>query len=237
LEEIQKLHDLPDLTLDGGNLLFKQERLAPGLLMQEKITAEGIIESYNLMGYDAVAIGRNDLAAGLGFLQDQAAASKFTWLSANLVSKSNGEPLFSPSLIRKVGDISVGIIGLTDIKEAQRFQEEEGAVLLPWQTVLPKLVADLTPKCDLLILLSNNEPKQNEEIATSFTDIHIIIQSTPSARNPYGQNRQTGKIPGLDAGQLAKIKNLGPYGRCKRTGTEEAGTRWNNRPDWTPGTA
>jgi hypothetical protein len=186
LEEIQKLHGLPDLTLDGGNLLFKQERLAPGLLMQAKITAEGIVESYNLMGYDAVAVGRNDLAAGLGFLQDQAAASKFTWLSANLVSKSNGEPLFSPSLIRKVGDISVGIIGLTDIKEAQRFQEEN-AVLLPWQSVLPKLVADLTPKCDLLILLSNNEPKQNEEIATSFTDIHIIIQSNPSARNSVPQ--------------------------------------------------
>jgi hypothetical protein len=199
LEKIQKLHELPYLVLDAGNLLFKQERLSPGLLMQAKITAEGIIDSYNLMGYDAVSVGKNDLAAGLAFLQKQAAGSKFTWLSANLVSKSNQNPLFTPSLIRNVGSLSVGIIGLTDYDGSLRFQENEDAVLLPWQKVLPKLVADLASKCDLLILLSNNGTKQNEEIAASFSNIHIIIQSTPGSRNTEPQLKnnsliaQTGK--------------------------------------------
>ena len=151
--------------------------------MQAKITAEGIIESYNLMGYDAVAVGVNDLAAGLAFLQEQAAASEFTWLSANLVRKSDGKPIFSPSVIHKVGNLSVGIIGLTDYEGSLRFRENEDAVLLPWQKVLPELVADLEKRCDLIILLSNNAPQQNEEIAGSFSDIHIIIQSTPHSRN------------------------------------------------------
>jgi hypothetical protein len=76
MEKIQNLHELPYMTLDGGNLLFKRDRLSTALLQQAKITAEGITDSYNLMGYDAVAVGRNDLAAGLLFLEDQAVRAK-----------------------------------------------------------------------------------------------------------------------------------------------------------------
>ncbi len=151
------------------------------------------------MNYDAVAVGKNDLAAGLSFLQDQAARAKFAWLSANLVRKSNLRPLFSASLIRRVGSLSVGIIGLTGHDGSMRFGENEDAVLLPWQEVLPDIVSDLAPRCDLLILLSNNVMNQNKEIAESFPDIHIIIQSTPRSGNsvPQLKNKsliaQTGK--------------------------------------------
>jgi hypothetical protein len=151
------------------------------------------------MHYDAVAVGTNDLAAGLSFLQDQATRSEFAWLSANLVRKSDLKPLFAASLIRPVGSLSVGIIGLTGSGGAIRFQDNEDALLLPWQKALPDIVADLAAKCDLLILLSNNGPAQNQAIAESFPDIHIIIQSAPRSGNiaPQLQNKsliaQTGK--------------------------------------------
>lgn len=187
------------MTLDGGNLLFKQERLSPGLLPQAKITAAGIIESYNLMHYDAVAVGTNDLAAGLAFLQDEAPRPEFAWLSANLVRKSDLKPLFAASLVRPVGSLSVGIIGLTGSEGSIRFQDNEDAVLLPWQKTLPDIVADLAARCDLLILLSNYRPDQNQAIAETFPDIHIIIQSAPRSGNmaPQLNNKslmaQTGK--------------------------------------------
>ena len=199
MEKIRGLYELPFLTLDGGNLLFKEESLAPGLLQQATITAAGIIDSYNAMHYDAVAVGKNDLTAGLSFLQEQAARAKFTWLSANLVRKSNGTPLFPASLIQPVGNISVGVIGLTAYDGSVQLREDEDVVLLPWQKVLPDLVADLTAKCDLLILLSNNVLNQNQEIAESFPEINIIIQSAPRSGNitPQLNNKsliaQTGK--------------------------------------------
>jgi Cytochrome c554 and c-prime len=183
LEKIEQLHEIPHLILDAGDLLFKQGNLSAGLLMQAKITAEGIIDSYNQMGYDAVAVGLNDLAAGLKFLQDKTAESKFTWISANLVSKSDAKPLFSPSLIRKIGSLSVGIIGLTDYEASPRFSGKEAVELLPWQSVLPQLMADLAPQCDLIILLSNCSKKQNEAIAESFANLHIIFEAMPQAKN------------------------------------------------------
>ena len=183
LEKIQGLYEFPYLNVDGGNLLFKHERIAPALLQQMTITAEGIIDAYNLMQYDAVAVGRNDLAGGLSFLKAQAARSQFTWLSANLVHKSDKKPIFSASLIRRFDNLTVGIIGLTGHDGKIQFQDNEDAVILPWQEVLPNYIADLSSRCDLLILLSNNTTKQNQEIAESFEEIHLIIQSKPRSGN------------------------------------------------------
>jgi hypothetical protein len=230
IEKIRQLHELPNLTLDGGNLLFKQELLSPALLQQAKITAGGIIDAYNIIRYDAVAVGKNDLAAGLAFLEDQAARAQFKWLSANLVRKSTGKPIFSAGMIQQVGSLSVGVIGLTAYDGSVRFHKSEDAVIYPWQSVLPDLVAELSPQCDLLILLSNNESKQNQEIAESFPDIHIIIQSTPQSRNlkPHVSNKsliaQTGK-QGKYLGWMLinwqKSKTWGREGTTKELATKK----------------
>jgi len=182
------------------------------------------------MRYDAVAIGRNDLAAGLSFLKRQAARAEFTWLSANLVSRSEGTPLFPAHLIRQAGNISVGVIGLTGSDISNPFPENEDAVVLPWQKVLPDLVADLADKCDLLILLSNNGPLQNQEIAASFPDIHIIIQSTPrtgnitpqiSNKSLIGQTGKQGKYLGWMLINWQKSKIWGREGATKELATKK----------------
>jgi cytochrome c553 len=199
LNKIRSLHELPYLTLDAGNLLFKQESLSPALLDQAVIAAEAITASYNLMQYDAVAVGRNDLAAGLSFLEKQAARSNFKWLSANLVRKSTGKPVFPTSMIRQVGNIRVGIIGLTDNDANIRLRPDEDAALLPWQDILPDLAAELSSRCDMLILLSNNPTGENLEIVNSLADIHVVILSSPRPGNsaPQLANKsivvQTGK--------------------------------------------
>lgn len=182
------------------------------------------------MNYDAVAVGKNDLAAGLSFLQDQAARAKFAWLSANLVSKSDLRPLFPASLIRQVGSLSVGVIGLTGHDGSIRFGENEDAVLLPWQKALPDIVANLAARCDLLILLSNNVMNENQAIAESFPDIHIIIQSTPRSGNivPQLKNKsliaQTGK-QGKYLGWMSidwqKSKTWGRLGATKELATKK----------------
>jgi len=218
------------LTVDGGNLLFKHEHIAPALLQQSTITAEGIIDAYNLMQYDAVAVGRYDLGAGLSFLKKQAARAKFTWLSANLVHKSDKKPIFSASLIRKFGNLTVGIIGLTGHNGKELFQDDENAVILPWQKVLSDHVADLSSKCDLLILLSNHTTNQNQEIARSFEDIHLIIQSTPRSKNSapklinkslIAQTGKQGKYLGWMLIDWQKSKNWGRKGAVKELATKK----------------
>ncbi len=182
------------------------------------------------MHYDAVAVGTYDLAAGIAFLQDQAARADFAWLSANLVRKSDLKPLFPASLIRRVGNLSVGVIGLTEYDGSDRFAENEDALLLPWQKVLPDIVADLTARCDLIILLANNPLKQNRMIAESFPDVHIIIQSSPRSDNVeplmynkclIAQTGKQGKFLGWMQISWQKSKTWGRQGTVKELATKK----------------
>ena len=224
LEKIKGLYELPYLSVDAGNLLFKHERIAPALLQQMTITAEGIIEAYNLMQYDAVAVGRNDLGAGLSYLKEQAEGANFTWLSANLVDKTDKKTIFPPAIIRRLENLTVGIIGLTGHDGKVQFQDNEDAMIIPWQEVLPGYIADLSSRCDLIILLSNYNTIQNQLIAQSFEDIHLIIQSTPRSGNSapklhskslIAQTGKQGKYLGWMLINWQKSKTWGRKGAIK----------------------
>lgn len=169
---------LPHLTLDAGNLLFKHQAITPGQELEEKMTAATIVKAYNLMGYQAVCVGNRDLIAGLRYLQELKGEAKFTWLSANLVGTSSRRPLFKQSASFTVGGIKVGVIGLTG---PAPLPASDGATILPWDQVLPKLAASVAKKNDLVILLSNLPAKENQRIAESYATIHLIIASGAAA--------------------------------------------------------
>lgn len=182
-EIIRHESTLPVLNLDGGSLLFEKATLSAGLQAQAKTTAAGIVSAYNSMTIDAVGVARQDLAAGLPFLEDIAARSRFVWLSANLVRKSSGETVFSPFVIRQLGNIKVGIIGLTDSDSPQNFTSTDDAAIVSWRNVLAPLAERLNKQCDLLILLSNHTLAENRAIAEQVGGIHLIIQAGTDTAN------------------------------------------------------
>jgi 2',3'-cyclic-nucleotide 2'-phosphodiesterase (5'-nucleotidase family) len=167
----------PHLTVDGGGLLFKNSVLLPGQRQQNQIIAEGILDSYGLMAYDAVGIAGRDLAAGLDFLLKMQSRAKFPLLSANLVRSSTDKPLFPPFIIKDAGNLRIGIIGLTGPDAGRFISPGDNAVLMSWQKVLGPIVSPLAAECDLILLLSSYPLIENEKIAEEFPDIHIIIQT------------------------------------------------------------
>ncbi|MEN8140504.1 MAG: UshA-like (seleno)protein [Thermodesulfobacteriota bacterium] len=161
------------LLIDGGDLLFTAEKVSnPTRLAQEKITAQAIISAYNILGYEAVAVGRRDLTGGLPFLNELAKAAKFPFLSANLVDRG-GKTIFPASTIINRAGLKVAIMALTSPSAPPR----PGYQINKWQESLPPLVAKLKRKSDILILLSNLKPTINQEIARQHQEIHLIIQS------------------------------------------------------------
>jgi 2',3'-cyclic-nucleotide 2'-phosphodiesterase (5'-nucleotidase family) len=182
-EKIISQEKIPALMVDAGSLLFKHSTLSLKLAEQEKVTAFSIVESYNQMGYHAVGIAREDLIAGLDFLKKIKAASAFPWLSANLVEANTKRPLFSPSVLLRKGDLTIGITCLTSSNVYSKFDKEENAEILPWQEVLPDLVHGLKDKADLVILLSNLPEKDNLAITEAYPEIAIILQAGVNSAN------------------------------------------------------
>jgi 2',3'-cyclic-nucleotide 2'-phosphodiesterase (5'-nucleotidase family) len=128
------------------------------------------------MGYDAVAVGPLDLAAGASFPVKQG-NPHFPWISANLLN-TDDSPVFPPFIIKKTGQSKTGIIGLT------------GNASLPanlhtgdWHIILPAQLKILSKKCDHIILLSNLSKNDNDEIARHYPGIRIIISADLQSSN------------------------------------------------------
>ncbi len=162
--------------MDAGNALFKKTTNSlphP----QALITATGILAAYEKMKYDGVAVGPKDLAAGRDFLLSRSPLD-FPWLSANLYDNKNNL-LFPPYLILDKKGIKVGIIALT----GKLSHKTDDFSIAPWQEVLPALVDSVAKKCDILLLLSSLNRKENTTIAEKFSRIDILLSASSRSGN------------------------------------------------------
>ncbi len=178
---------LPHIILDGGALLFKKLRLTHGQEQDEMLTAQAIVKTYNLMGYQAVGISKYDLAAGLDFLRQISRESKFSWLSANLVSSKDHHPLFRSKILLSIDNLKIGVTALTGPAAGKLLTTKDQALLLPWQDSLPAVIKDLKSRSDIIILLSSLPPPANKEIARRYKNVNILIQAAQTGTNIYPQ--------------------------------------------------
>ncbi|MBU0675363.1 MAG: hypothetical protein KJ950_12025 [Proteobacteria bacterium] len=195
------------LILDGGGLLFDSPRITVHKIKQAEINAQGIIKAYNLIGYDAVGITGQDLAAGYDFLNKIKKESNFAWLSANLYLKDSVLPLFQPFLSKMIGNQAITIIGLTGPGLDGDRQLEEKIVIRPWQEILPDLLNTSKIKNTFIILLTDLDRKSCQEITELYPSINLIIQAANQDENisPVPLNETTlltstgrkGKFTGL----------------------------------------
>ncbi len=167
----------PSLVLDGGSLLFKSNAVHGSLADQSRITAQGIINAYNLIGYDAVGVSSRDLAAGLDFLLEIKENSKFDWLSANIINKSNGQPLFKPAISRNIGDIKIGVVGLTNHLPPDSKLLNKDTEIKPWRDTLPAIINKLSIDHDFIILLTSLSARDCRKIAEVYPTINLIIHA------------------------------------------------------------
>lgn len=98
--------------VDSGNLLFKSTKATEYLSPQWYEQAAGVIEAYNLLGADAVALGSTDFALGVAKFQELAKTAKFPFLSSNIFWKGTDNLFVKSHLMverhgKKIGIFSV----------------------------------------------------------------------------------------------------------------------------------
>ena len=193
LTQLSQANSTGVLKVDAGTLLFDDKlALQPQRQSQATITASAIVAALNHMEYDAVAIGRQDLSAGLASLQKLASEASFPFLSANLVNHQ-GELLFKPYAEIERAGIRIAIIGMTGHTSLPETCTGE-VKALPWQESLPKTLETVSPNNDLIILLSNLSAADNHQVAKQYSNVHLIIQSGVSKQNLRPQLRNNSVI-------------------------------------------
>lgn len=100
----------PLLLLDGGDAI-QGGALASAYWSGERALPEPMMTAMTRLGYDAMAVGNHEFSPGPDALAQARAAAGFPWLAANVV-RDDGTPAFGTSIVKVLGGVRVGIVGL-----------------------------------------------------------------------------------------------------------------------------
>jgi 2',3'-cyclic-nucleotide 2'-phosphodiesterase (5'-nucleotidase family) len=139
------------------------------------------IEAMNLMGYDAMALGAQDLAAEASVLSDRLQEATFPILSTNL-GPAGVLPL-QPYVLRQVEGHTIAIIGATSAR-ARNAAETLGVALEVEHPVdaVARTVGEVFDQADIIIILSNLGAQTNQTIAESVPGIDVIVGNHDGTR-------------------------------------------------------
>ena len=167
------------LVLDSGDLFFKKylQHIPENELKMMGEKAHLIVECLNLMGYDAVGIGEDDLTLGKEFLLEISRKANFPFISSNLFDEASGKLLFQSSLIKEIHGLRIGIFSLfsPDLFTNSSDPRRKGLNIRPPLETAEAMVKELRGKTDLIVLLSHLGYAKDIELAQSVQGINIVV--------------------------------------------------------------
>lgn len=165
--------------------VFIEEQEAPAALLVDagNVTAGGrawellefeyLLRGYELMGYDAVNIGRRE--AGIAAESLREIRRQFPFLISANVQSTHGELLFDPwVIVATTGGYQVGIIGILD----DTLPPDElgaGVRVAPPGETLSRMLPDLRKRVDFVVLLAFANEETMKALAERYYEIDVII--------------------------------------------------------------
>lgn len=170
------------LLLDAGDSLVGD--MDPARKTQGQVS----IAAMNLMGYDAMALGPQDLALGPAVLQQRIAEARFAVLSANAVISATGKPAATPYVLRELGGHKVALVGLSGGNSTN-----EIAVRDPLEAAR-SVVTRVVGQADLVIVLSHAGASVDQQIADSVPGIALIVSGGRLVTSSPWRSTKTGTV-------------------------------------------
>ena len=173
-------HYKATLVVDSGGLLVAD----PGVVIepeQELLSrTRAIFRSMASMNYAAVNVGPHEVAIGLAHLRRLAAEHEAPLVSTNILDASTGKTAFPSSLIREIGGLKVGIIGLTTATPpaANKLFGKQGLKLAAPVAAARSEVTRLRQQgCQMIIALSELKRGEMDDLGERVPEVDLVIGS------------------------------------------------------------
>jgi 2',3'-cyclic-nucleotide 2'-phosphodiesterase/3'-nucleotidase len=208
----------PTLLLDSGDTIQGAPSQALAFAGKAGDGSDPIVRTMNRIGYDAMAVGNHEFDFGTERLEKSRREAAFPFLSANVVA-ADGRPAFDAYAVRVVGDVRIGILGLTTTRvfagsppaaPGVRFTDPVAAA----RRFVPILRAK--ERCDLVVVIAH------QGFAPGFQPGAPV----PGARDEEAYVLAT-EVSGIDLLLAGHTHTLVEPGRVGKTWVSEPG-RWGN---------
>lgn len=155
-----------------------------GSALSNMFKAKPDILAYNIMGYDAVVFGNHEFDRTLEELKKQISIAKFPFVSSNIINKDSSFLGGNRYIVKKYGDIKVGIFGITTAHTKVVANPDTSLIFLDEIASAGKVIDILRgkEKVDIVIALTHlgdiKESKTSptsKELAAAVKGIDIIV--------------------------------------------------------------
>jgi 2',3'-cyclic-nucleotide 2'-phosphodiesterase (5'-nucleotidase family) len=183
LVEAQRQDQEAVLLLDAGDLF-------QGTPFFNYFHGEPEVRCLAAMSYDAMVMGNHELDEGaVNLLAQIKANASFAFLCANVRvparlksaaeagSESTLVTIGRPAIVARAGDIRVGIVGVTTetLPQVVTARGMADVTVLPVIETVGPIVAELRPRCDLVVVLSHCGVGPDSLLAAAVPGIDVIV--------------------------------------------------------------
>ena len=168
-----KKDGLAPIVLDAGDLLFTVPALVDSNRESETARATAILNDNKIYPFDAINVGKYELAGGLDLLQKLTKKTKSNFISANLRDSNSGRLLFNPYKIINRNGIAFGIIGLTDMIS----EKVDGVLQDDYIVSGDQYIMKIKDQVDIIVLMINSERSTYSSLIGFFPLANIILTS------------------------------------------------------------
>lgn len=163
------------LVVSAGPLLFVDPTLRPDEAMQHIWKAEAIAQAAKDIGLAAWAPGLNDWAAGSEALAKYRDETGAALVAANL----EGAPGAVPFVVREVGGVKIGIVGVADPHD-RASKRPEGVRVTPALAAMKQAVEEAKKQgARVLVGLAALPRGEAMRLADALPELHVLVIGKP----------------------------------------------------------
>ncbi|MBJ7556038.1 bifunctional UDP-sugar hydrolase/5'-nucleotidase UshA [Marinomonas spartinae] len=142
---------------DGYTMLLSGGDINTGVPESDLQDAEPDFLGMRMLHYDAMALGNHEFDNPRAVLEQQQKWAGFPFLSANIIDKKTGKPLFQAYKIFKEGDLKIAVVGFTTDDTAKLGNPEylKGLEIKSPIEVAKALIPKLRKQADLIIAITH----------------------------------------------------------------------------------
>ena len=166
------------VILDAGNTFVRPERagMPSFLAIQEQRL---YLETLDLMGYQAAAIGLTELAGGLEYFRNHTRGLRVPFLASNILH--DGEPIGPPLRVIRSHGLSVAVIAVLEPPRGgnpmRGFNANASRLTITDPIAAVRRAALQNARADLIAVLGRLSPSTIRRVADSCPDIDLIIST------------------------------------------------------------
>ncbi|MFP4499023.1 MAG: bifunctional metallophosphatase/5'-nucleotidase [Vulcanimicrobiota bacterium] len=179
------------ILLDAGDI-------SSGTVVSDYYKAIPMMDGLNHLGYDAMTLGNHEFDGGREALKELVAHAKFPVISANVKDKSHDPINIKPYIMKQVGDVKVGIMGLTTLEVATMISNPEDKKALEFLSVedtAKKTVPRMREEgADVVVVLSHLGYEEDKKLAKSVKGIDFIIGGHSHTKATGPEDKKPGKF-------------------------------------------